>query len=59
LVGKPEGKTLLGRCRCIWKYNIKMNFRKIYWDGMNWSHLAENREQCRALLTPAMGIRVP
>jgi len=31
LVGKPEGKTLLGRPRCIWEDNIKMDLQK--WDG--------------------------
>jgi len=25
-VGKPEGKTLLGRLRRRWEYNIKMDF---------------------------------
>jgi hypothetical protein len=33
LVRKPEGKRPLGRLRCRWEYNIKMN----------WIHLA----QCR------------
>jgi len=31
LVGKPEGKSLLGRPKCRWEDNIKMEFRK--WDG--------------------------
>jgi hypothetical protein len=29
LVGKPEGKSPLGRPRCRWEYNIKMVFRKL------------------------------
>jgi hypothetical protein len=29
LVGKPEGKRLLGRHRCRWEDNIKINFREI------------------------------
>jgi hypothetical protein len=28
LVGKPEGKRLLGRCKCSWEDNIKMNLRE-------------------------------
>jgi hypothetical protein len=28
LVGKPEGKRLLGRPRCRWEDNIKIAFRK-------------------------------
>jgi hypothetical protein len=38
LVGKPEGKSLLGRHKCRWEENIKMEFRK--WDGelgLDWS----------------------
>jgi hypothetical protein len=29
LVGKPEGKTPLGKSRCIWKDNIKMDLIEI------------------------------
>jgi hypothetical protein len=29
LVGKPEGRRPLGRPRCRWKYNIKMDLREI------------------------------
>jgi hypothetical protein len=36
LVGKPEGKKLLGRPRCRWVYNIKMDLRETEWDGMDW-----------------------
>jgi hypothetical protein len=34
LVGKPEGKRLLGRPRCRWD-GIKMDLREIGWGG--WS----------------------
>jgi hypothetical protein len=39
-VGKPEGKKLLGRARCRWVYNIKMDFGEIEWGGMDWRDLA-------------------
>jgi hypothetical protein len=29
LVGKPEGKRSLGRSRCRWEDNIKMDLREI------------------------------
>ena len=29
LVGKPEGKRLLGRPRCIWEDNIKMDLQEV------------------------------
>jgi hypothetical protein len=32
LVGKPEGKKLLGRPRDRWVDNIKMDLREIGWD---------------------------
>jgi hypothetical protein len=50
LVGKPEGKRLLGRHRCRWEDNIKMDLREIAWEGVDWMLLAEDREQCRALV---------
>jgi hypothetical protein len=32
LVGKPDGKRPLGRSRCRWVNNIKMDLREIGWD---------------------------
>jgi hypothetical protein len=40
LVGTPEGKRLLGRSRCRWEDNIKMNPIEIEWGGMDWIDLA-------------------
>jgi hypothetical protein len=37
LVGKPEGKSPLGRPRRRCVDNIKMDLREIGWDGMDWS----------------------
>jgi hypothetical protein len=37
LVGKPEGKRPLGRPRCRWVDNIKMDLREIGWDGVVWT----------------------
>jgi hypothetical protein len=33
LVGKPEGKRLLGRPRHRWEDGIKMDLREIGWEG--------------------------
>jgi hypothetical protein len=30
-------------------YRIKLDTRKIWWKGMDWMHLAQDREQRRAL----------
>jgi hypothetical protein len=35
LVGKSEGKRPLGRPRCRWVDNIKMNLKEIGWDGID------------------------
>jgi hypothetical protein len=35
LVGKPEGKRLLGRPRRRWVRNIKMDLRVRVWDGID------------------------
>ena len=45
LVGKPEGKRPLGRPRCRWEDNIKMDFREVGCDPVDWAHLAEDRDQ--------------
>jgi hypothetical protein len=34
-VGKSEGKRQLGRPRCRWVNNIKMDLREIGWHGMD------------------------
>jgi hypothetical protein len=36
LVGKPEGKRLLGRTRRRWVDNIKMDLRGMGWIGLIW-----------------------
>jgi hypothetical protein len=35
LVGKPEGKTPLGRPRHRWEDNIKLNLGGVGWEGVN------------------------
>jgi hypothetical protein len=45
LVGKPEGKTPLGRPRRRWVDHIKMDVREIGWDGMDWIDVAQDRDQ--------------
>jgi hypothetical protein len=59
LVGKPEGKRPLGRQRCRWVGNIKMDLGDIKWNGMAWIDLAQDRDQWRALVKAVMNLRVP
>jgi hypothetical protein len=34
----------LGKSRCRWVNNIKMDLREIGWDDMDWIDLAQNRD---------------
>jgi hypothetical protein len=43
LVRKPEGKRPLGRPRCKWVDNIKINLVEIRWGIVDWIYLARNR----------------
>jgi hypothetical protein len=45
LVGKPEGERPLGRPRCRWVDNIKMDLLEIGWGGVDWSGLAQDRDK--------------
>jgi hypothetical protein len=42
LVGKPEGKRPLGRHRCKWEDNIKMDIKESGWEVVDWIHPAQN-----------------
>jgi hypothetical protein len=48
LGGKSE--RLLGRPRCNWLDNIKMDLGDIGWGGVDWICLAQDRDKWRALL---------
>jgi hypothetical protein len=59
LVGKLEGKRPLGRLRCWWVDNIKIDLREIGCDGMDWIARAQERDQYGALVNTVMNLRVP
>jgi hypothetical protein len=44
-VGKPEGKRPLGRPRCEWLDNIKMDLVDTEWSGIDWIGLAQDRDK--------------
>jgi hypothetical protein len=58
LAGKPEGKKL-GRPRRRWVINIKIDLKDIGWDGMDWTDLAQDRDQWKALVSTVMNLWVP
>jgi hypothetical protein len=59
LLGKPDGKRPLGRRRCRWLDNIKMDLRQIECDCTDSIDLAQDMDQWRALVKAVMNLRVP
>jgi len=59
LVGKPEGKTPLGRPRHRWEDNIKMDLQEMVCGDMDWIKLAQDRERWWALVNAVMNLWVP
>jgi hypothetical protein len=59
LVGKPEGKRPLGRPRCRWIDNIKMDLIEIGVSVVDWIGQAQDRYRWTALVNSVMNLRVP
>jgi hypothetical protein len=59
LVGKPEGKGPLGRPRCRWEDNIKIDPQKVGGVRGDWMELAQDRNGWRALVSTVKDFRVP
>jgi hypothetical protein len=59
LVGRPKCGRPLGRPRCGWKDNIKLDLREIGIDGANWIQLAQDRVQWQAFVNMVMNFWVP
>jgi hypothetical protein len=58
LVRKPEGERPDGRSRHRWEDNI-MNLREIGWEGVEWIHMAQERDQWQALVNTVMNLWFP
>ena len=59
LVGKPEGKSPLGRPRCRWEDNIKIDLEEVGRGCGDWMELAEDRDRWWDLVSTVMNFRVP
>jgi hypothetical protein len=59
MMGKPEGKTPLGRPTHRWEDNIKMDLQEVGCGGMDWIELAQDRERWQALVNAVMNLQVP
>jgi hypothetical protein len=58
LVGKPEGKRLLGRTRGRWVDNIRMDLLELGWGDLDWIGLAQGKNRWRALVNSVLNLRV-
>jgi hypothetical protein len=59
LVGRPKGKRPLGRPRCRWDDNIKMDLKETGTNEVNWIQLAQDRVWWRAFVNTIMKLWVP
>jgi hypothetical protein len=59
LMGKREGKRLLGRPRHTWKDNIKIDILEVVCGGTDWIDMAQYRDRWRARVNVVMNLRVP
>jgi len=59
LVGKPEGRILLGRPRRRWVDNIRMDLQEVGCGYMDLIGLAQDRDRWRTLVSAVMNLRVP
>jgi hypothetical protein len=59
LVGKPDGKMLLGRPRRMWVDNIKMDLGAIGWGHGDYIGLGQDRDRWRTRADSVMNLRDP
>jgi hypothetical protein len=56
LVGKPDGRRKLERPRHRWEDKTKMYLRDTGWGDMDWTHVAQDRDQWRALVNTVVNL---
>jgi len=59
LVGKPEGKSPLGRPRRRWADFIRMDLQEMRCGYVDWIGLTQDRDRWRTLVSAVMNFRVP
>jgi hypothetical protein len=58
LVGKLQGKRPLGRPRCRWEDNTRMDLQEVGCGSMDWIGLAQDRDRWRAIVNAVMNLPV-
>jgi hypothetical protein len=59
LVGKPGGKSALGRRRRRWEDNIKIDLQEVEVSCGDWIESVQDRDRWPALLSTVKNLRVP
>jgi hypothetical protein len=54
LVGKPQGKSPIGRQRRRWVDSIRMDLGEVAWGDVDWFGLAKDRNMWRALVNSVL-----
>ena len=59
LVWKLEGKRPLRRTSRRRETNVTVGRKKIWWDGVDWIHLAQDVQKWQAVMQLLLNLRVP
>jgi hypothetical protein len=57
LVGRPDGKRLLGGPRHEWAFNINMGLQELGWEDIDWTDLALDGDKLGAVVNTAINLR--
>ena len=57
-MGKPKGKSPLGRPRRRWEDNRKMDLHEVGYGSKDWFELAQDMDTWRELVNAVMNLRV-
>jgi hypothetical protein len=58
LVGKPEGRRTLGRPRCRWVDNIRLDLGEVGWGDVDWIDMAQDRNMWRDIVNSVLNLQV-
>jgi hypothetical protein len=56
---KTERKRPLGRPKRKWEDNIRKDLMETGWEIVDWTHLAQDRDQWRTVVNTTMELHVP
>jgi len=54
-----EGKRQFWRPRRRWEDNVKIDFKEIWREGVDWIHLAENAKNRHIVVDTAINLQIP